>query len=494
MSGRVVFGLTVGLAVLVFTLFPQIDLWVSGLFYRSDTGFFLADWAPVRLLRGAVPLITIAVLVFGAACLVARLLGRSSLVGCNFRVAIYLVVSLAVGPGLVANTILKDHWGRARPSQVTQFGGNRDFTAALVPATQCERNCSFVAGDPALGFYLVSFAFLVPTPRRRRLAEAAALGVGAVLGFVRIAQGGHFFSDVVFAGLVVYASSYLLHRLIVANGFPAPGLVDRLAPALRGPPLRRVLVWSALTAVAVIVSIVFLDRPIAQFFHAQSETLHRVFRFITQFGLAKWYLVGAAALWAGLHLAARLPRFAARALRLDAYSYLPLFFFATVAAPGLVVDVLKGVFGRARPKLLFADGGYGFFFWSARADYWSFPSGHTANAVAIALALVAIWPRFLPLYVVFALLIAMSRIIITAHYLSDVIMGAYVGVLVGGYVAFVFERSGISIAAAKSGVLPPRPALAWRERLGLTYGDAKGSISPPRHQDTKNDPALSAEE
>jgi lipid A 4'-phosphatase len=478
MKGRVIFGLTAGLAGLAFTLFPQIDLWVSGLFYRPDTGFFLADWTPVRLLRSAVPIITIVVLVFGAACLLARLLGRSSLFGCRFRVAVYLVLSLALGPGLVANTILKDHWGRARPSQVTQFGGSRDFTPALVPAAQCERNCSFVAGDPALGFYLVSLAFLVPTPRRRRLAEAAALGVGALLGFVRIAQGGHFFSDVVFAGLVIYASSYLLHRLIVANGFPAPGWVDRLAPALRGPTLRRFLASSAPAALAIILSIAFLDRPIARFFHAQSETLHSVFRFITQFGLAKWYLIGAAALWAGLHLAARLPRYAARAHRLDAYSYLPLFFFATLAAAGLVVDVLKGVFGRARPKLLFADGEYGFFFGSAHADYWSFPSGHTANAVAIALALFAIWPRFLPLYVVFALLVALSRIIITAHYLSDVIMGACVAVVTARYVAFVFACSGIPIAEAKAGILPPRPTLDWRDRLGLRV--RQYPLKPPR--------------
>jgi lipid A 4'-phosphatase len=478
MRDRLVFGAMAVLAVLIFTVFPQIDLWVSGLFYRSGAGFFLADWTPVRLLRAIVPFITIAVLFFGTACVVTGLLGRSSLFGCTSRVAVYLMLSLAVGPGLVANTILKDHWGRARPSQVTQFGGSRDFTAALAPATQCERNCSFVAGDPALGFYLVSFALLVPSPRRRRVAEAAALGFGALLGFVRIAQGGHFLSDVVFAGLVVYASTYLLYRLIVANGFPAPGLVGRLAPILRGPPLRRFLLWSALTALAIVVSVVFFDRPVAQFFHAQSETLHRIFRFITNFGLAKWYLVGAAALWAGLHLAARMPRYAALAHRLDAYSYLPLYFFATLAAAGLAVDVLKGVFGRARPKLLFADGQYGFFFWSAHADYWSFPSGHTANAVAIAIALSAIWPRFLPLYVVFALLIGLSRIVITAHYLSDVIMGAYVAVVVARYVALVFERSGIGVAAAMTGALPPRPVLGWRDRFGLRI--PQYPLNPPR--------------
>src|SRR6202007_2501046 len=110
------------------------------------------------------------------------------------------------GPGLVTNAILKDHWGRARPTQITEFGGTKAFTPALVPARQCERNCSFVAGHPALGFYLVSFGFLVPPPRRR-VVEAIAIATGALFGAARIAQGGHFLSDVVFSGLVVYAVS-----------------------------------------------------------------------------------------------------------------------------------------------------------------------------------------------------------------------------------------------------------------------------------------------
>src|SRR6185369_3226250 len=148
-------------------------------------------------------------------------------------------------------------------------------------------------------------------------------------------------------------------------------------------------------------------------------------------------------------------------------SYLPLYGFAMLATPGLVADLLKGLFGRTRPKLLFADDRYGFTGLAFHPDYWSFPSGHTVNAVAIAIALYTIWPRFWPLCLVFAGLVAASRIILSAHYAGDVVMGVYVAAVVCTYVRFVFARSGISIEAARAGELQYPAPLSWRERLGL---------------------------
>jgi lipid A 4'-phosphatase len=464
MRGRLVFATVTGLAAIVFTLVPQIDLWVSGLFYRPDAGFFLGSWLPVRIVYRAVPIITYATLVFAVISVLAGLLGRPSLFGCNGRAVAYLVLALAIGPGFLANTVLKDHWGRARPSQVTEFGGTKNFTPALDPTVQCERNCSFVSGHAALGFYLVSFAFLVPLPRRRT-AIAAALVLGSLFGLARLAQGGHFLSDVVFAGILVFASSWLLHRIVIVNGLPAPRLS------------RRVLVEAALTAVAVLLSMIFVDRPAAYFFHDQSDAVHNVFQFITQFGLSKWYLIGAALIWLGLRLAPRLPRFAPLASRLEAWSYLPLHFFVSLAASGLVVDLIKILVGRTRPKLLFTHGEFAFTGLASHADHWSFPSGHAANAVAIALALATIWPRLLPLGIVFAGLVMASRVVITAHYVSDVIMGAFVAVMVTRCVEFAFARSGIRIADAKAGVLPPRRKLPWRDRLGLAPRSASLSDS-----------------
>ncbi len=454
MSGRRLLFVVGGAALLLLTALPPVDLWFSGLFYRPGSGFFLADAAPVRLLFRSAGFIAWAFGLFTVAAAGRHYFGQRTLLGCDARAAIYLALALALGPGLLVNGILKDHWGRARPSQIIEFGGDKQFTPALVPAHECERNCSFSSGHAALGFSLVAFAFLLPDRRRRRVAVAAAVAAGTVFGLGRIAQGGHFLSDVVISGLLVTATSWLLHRAIMVAEWPRPW-VKRLALA------------TALTALAVILSILYLDRPLALFFHAQSKLLRAVFAFITQFGLSAGYLCGAAITFAALLIGARLPRFAALADRLRAYSDLPFFFFVAVAVPGLAVDLIKFVAGRTRPKLLFANGEYSFTWLAGQADYWSFPSGHTANAVAIALAVSMIWPRCRVLAAIFATLIAASRIVITAHYASDVIMGAFLAFTIVPYVRFVFAQSGIDLDAARAALPRTRAHAPWRQRLGV---------------------------
>ena len=462
MRAPLVFCLAGAAAIVLLTAFPGIDIWFSGLFYRSGSGFFLADRQPVRLLFRSAPYITGALVLFAVAAGASHYFGRRALLGCDARAALYLVLALALGPGLLVNTILKDHWGRARPSQIVEFGGDKQFTPALVPANQCDRNCSFSSGHAALGFSLVTFAFLATERRRRHAAVAAALASGFLLGLARIAQGGHFLSDVVLSGFLVTATSWLLHRLIMAQDWPTA-------------PARRLVLWAAATALAIILSVLFLDRPAALFFHAQSEELHAVFRFITQFGVSTGYLVGAAITFVALRVAARMKRFAVLAARIESYSALPLFFFVSVAASGLAVDLVKTIFGRARPKLLFSDGAYYFGWLGTRSDFWSFPSGHTANAVSLALAVGMIWPRYRAVAAIFAALVAASRIIITAHYVSDVVMGGFLAFAIVPYIRFVFAQSGIDLDAAREAIPQPRSALSWRVRLGLDRRSSSGS-------------------
>jgi lipid A 4'-phosphatase len=206
-------------AGLLFWAFPGIDLWATGLFWRQDKGFYARDFLPFHLVHEGMPYLTA---VIGVGLIAFALWASWQRRG--RRVAIYLLLSLIVGPGLVVNTALKDNWGRARPSQVMEFGGTKSFTPAPLPAGQCSKNCSFVAGDPAMGFWFLSLAFLLPPPRRW-LAEAGAVALGAFFGLARIAQGGHFLSDVIFCGFAVAATAWLLHWLIVEDGagFSAPG-------------------------------------------------------------------------------------------------------------------------------------------------------------------------------------------------------------------------------------------------------------------------------
>src|SRR6185312_1269364 len=152
----------------------------AGLFYHPGSGFFLSQWLPVRAIYFGVPYLTDAIVAGVPAVYLVSLLRGRPLWRIDGRAAAFLLLALALGPGLVVNTVLKDHWGRARPAQVTEFGGKVEFTPAPLPAEQCGHNCSFPAGHPAMGFYLISFALLIPERRRRHAAEAGAVALGAV--------------------------------------------------------------------------------------------------------------------------------------------------------------------------------------------------------------------------------------------------------------------------------------------------------------------------
>jgi lipid A 4'-phosphatase len=437
-----------------FVLVPAVDRAASALFYRPGEGFFLADWPPFRAAYLGIPYLVDAIILGVPAVALAAMLRGRPLLGLDRRAAAYLLLSLAFGPGLVVNTVFKDHWGRARPAQTVEFGGDKRFTPAFVPSRECQRNCSFPAGHPAVAFYLVSFAFLVPAPRRRRVAEACAIGLGAAVGVARMAQGGHFLSDVVASGFFVYAASWLLHVWIIRRD----GLLTLMRHARRPPAAaRRLALWTLLAAVAVALSVAAVDRPLALYCRDLPASVHAVFRFITRFGQSTGYLVLSAAIFLGCRIAAR-RACPATAVRLAGHAWRAAFVFAAVAVPGLVADLMKPIFGRARPKLLFADNFYGFTWNGSQADYWSFPSGHTVTIVGLAVALYLLWPRGLPAYAAAALLVAASRIIIGAHYLGDVIAGAYVAAVVTLALWAAFARAGVFVprAAAQPASLPQR--------------------------------------
>jgi lipid A 4'-phosphatase len=433
------FGAALVAAAALFLFFPGIDLWAAGLFYRPGDGFFLSSWGPVRAVYAAVPYLTDAVVIGVVALYLLGLRRGWPVWRFDGRGAAFLLLALALGPGLLVNTVLKDHWGRARPTQVTEFGGTQIFSPAPLPADQCARNCSFPAGHPAMGFYLVSFALLLQD-RRRSAAAGAAVAVGALVGVARMAQGGHFLSDVVFSGLLVCGVSLLLHRAIVEN--------DRLARwAERWRPPASIAL-PALALLLVLASIAFVDRPVAWFFHDSNRSLRDAFQFITQFGLSKGYLIIAAVLCLGLRLAAWRARDARLAAALVQNAYRALFLFLAVAVSGLVTDLIKIVVGRARPKLLFADGFHGFTWGATQSDYWSFPSGHATTVAALAVGLTLLWPRGAALYAALALLVAASRIIIGVHYVSDVLMGLAIGGGTAWAIWLGFARAGIALGSA----------------------------------------------
>ena len=196
-------GLPVAIGVVaggVFLAMPEIDLAVARLFHAPETGFVGQRLAWVGALRQA-----FVVLYFGtiALCLVGLALiwrGRPQWLRLGKTHWLFLAACLAAGPGLVANLVFKDQWGRARPKQVVELGGTKAFTPPLVLANQCRRNCSFVSGEASSTY--VTFYAAAPCSRSGpwRWSIAGTVG-GLATGLIRMAQGAHFLSDVVFAGV-----------------------------------------------------------------------------------------------------------------------------------------------------------------------------------------------------------------------------------------------------------------------------------------------------
>ncbi len=489
MKGPLIFLAAFAAAAILFTLAPGIDLWAAQLFWSPDQGFFLRDWPPFRLAYQALPIITWILAVGLAVLLAIIILGERNVGRFDRKLTLYLLLTFIIGPGLLANTVLKDHWGRARPSQVVELGGTKQFTPALIPSDQCGRNCSFVSGHGAMAFSLVAFAAVPATLRRRRLVAAAALSFGAFVGLARIAQGGHFLSDTIFAGFLMIATAWLLHRwVVVADGLSHP-LVGRGGRALArlsaglhaaghffaAERWRRWLAFDLACLAAILISIAAFDRPLARYFHQPDDRLSHFFVWFAQFGLGWGWLVLTAGATIALLALAQAPRFATMRERFTAWALVPLFLFASVALAGILADILKILAGRTRPKLLFSDDLYS---WGAlfagdgaawHADHWSFPSGHTANVAALVCALWMLWPRHVASYVLFVALIALCRVGADQHYLSDTIGSVWLAIVTCFYVRGIYRRSGIRLQDAKAGVIAPLAPVSWARRLLPVY-------------------------
>ncbi len=192
-------------------LLPRIDLALSQAFYDSSAGFTWARSGAFEFIRALGPDIIIGSLVLCIALYLMSLLSSRWIWRITPKRIVYLGLTLLIGPGLIVETLLKPHWGRARPREVSAFGGAMEYTPAWQPANQCDGNCSFVSGHAAVAFWLTAYAFILP-PRWRAPMICLGIVLGFAMGFVRVAQGAHFISDVATAGFLVLLVNEVLAR------------------------------------------------------------------------------------------------------------------------------------------------------------------------------------------------------------------------------------------------------------------------------------------
>lgn len=222
--------IALGLAVaagLVFALAPALDLRAAALFYDAASGGFpLAHHPLAKWLREAVTWIVAAMAAPAIVALIAKLARPRTPMIIPGRAAIFLLVTLALGPGVLVNVVLKDYWGRPRPAHLVEFGGSDVFRPWWDPRGNCVRNCSFVSGEPSGAFWTMAWAALAP-PHLRMLAYAGAIGFGAGVGVLRMAFGAHFLSDVIFAGLLVFLLIWAIHGVLYrVAGAPSEQVIE----------------------------------------------------------------------------------------------------------------------------------------------------------------------------------------------------------------------------------------------------------------------------
>jgi len=201
--------------------------------------------------------------------------------------------------------------------------------------------------------------------------------------------------------------------------------------------LDSIIVWMkkpwviALYAVFVVLIYLFVDRPLALYWHALDlDSNLRALKWFTRLG--SWLVYLALFFVAACHF-----RYVGKQADLEKKAW---YLFLCVLIPNLVASALKVSLSRARPELLFANNQYGFYWFQFSDAYWSFPSGHAVTVGALATGVSVLLPRYCFALYGLALAVAASRVLLTNHYLSDVLAGFYLGILLVVLITPYFQR------------------------------------------------------
>jgi lipid A 4'-phosphatase len=209
--------------MVIFGLWPGLDLAVTGYFYSPADSFWVRQSAVIETLRmglwrlsAIMVLFALAAVVFGAS---------EGWLGIPKRAWIYVVALYVLGPGLLVDRVLKQYWGRARPSQVLDFGGTAEFTPVYKITDQCLSNCSFVSGEGAGAMaFVIALLVLLPFWKAAlsafvyRAAQGLALLVLVGAGWQRVGSGGHFLSDILMSYCLVLLVALGLQKLFFIWG------------------------------------------------------------------------------------------------------------------------------------------------------------------------------------------------------------------------------------------------------------------------------------
>jgi membrane-associated phospholipid phosphatase len=179
-------------------------------------------------------------------------------------------------------------------------------------------------------------------------------------------------------------------------------------------------------------------------------------RILTDFGKSAYVLWALAALLFAVLIVSAGVRATVRSLLLGLGTRLQFLFFA-VLAPVLAGEVIKWMVGRGRPFVGGEANAFNFSHFAGSEAYASFPSGHAVTAFALAFAVSALWPRARVAMLLYAIVIAATRLVLLAHHPSDVVAGALVGVIGAMFVRYWFAARRLGFAISRDGTIVPLP-------------------------------------
>jgi membrane-associated phospholipid phosphatase len=224
----------------------------------------------------------------------------------------------------------------------------------------------------------------------------------------------------------------------------------RIRGAQKRHAARHALWLSAGLGVAIIVLMFAIDAwEIAQMPKRGTPSLWWL-RIVTDFGKDEYVLAVLAASLIALAIVAPALRGIRRSLLLGLGTRLQ-FIFCAVAFSSLITEVLKYCVGRGRPFVGGEANAFHFSHFAGNPAYYSFPSGHATTAFALAMAVSAVWPQARVAMAIYALIIAVSRLVLLAHHPSDVVAGAMVGIVGTVFVRYWFAARRLGFAIQQDG-------------------------------------------
>ncbi len=242
--------LLLGILSLIF-IFTDLDLAFHRNFYSIETGWFLKDIQPWKFIYhyGNIPALLLSI----GSLIILALSPYYARIRRYAKPAIYLILVMAIGPGLLVNSILKDNWGRPRPRNITEFGGKYKYEQLLTIDPDSPGK-SFPCGHASMGFYFFALYFIF-RKRKKLFATATfifALLWGGMIGLARIVQGGHFLSDVIWSAGLVYLLSFFIYKIMKLDMHPEFVITTPLTP-------QKQRAFTIISSISIIIAVVVVS-------------------------------------------------------------------------------------------------------------------------------------------------------------------------------------------------------------------------------------------